>query len=259
MKFSLSLTLAAAAALSAIVATPLQAASIAISIGIRETQAGGGTSGGPIFSNGAAAGGIEFVNRDGQMLEADGTWQLFTFTPSTDTLTAFAGATANSVLDGEWGTLEMIRALNVDGITQPIRLWVDNITNTTTSGATVEGFETYAAGAEVMFQEPRFSGSTANQLAMTPNASAVTSSMAYQGANSYQMDYQYVSGATTNWVRLTTFNTTNLPNPAIRIAEPGAPAPTISFYAKAVVVPEPSAAALALCAAIGLWLMKRHG
>jgi len=251
-------TAAAAVALSTVVAIPLQAASIAISIGIRETQAGGGSSGGPIFANGGSSGGIEFVNRDGQMLVADGTWQQFTFTPATDTLTAFAGATANSLLDGEWGTLEMIRALNVDGITQPIRLWVDNVTNTTSAGATVEGFESFAAGTEVMFQEPRFSGSTASQLALTPNTSAVTSTMAYAGANSYQMDYQYL-GATTNWVRLTTFNTTNVPNPAIRLAEPGAPAPTISFYAKAVVVPEPSAAALALLAAVGLCLGKRRG
>lgn len=258
MKFSLSLTLAAAAALSALVATPLHAASIAISIGIRETQAGGGTSGGPIFSNGGSAGGIEFVNRDGQMLVADGTWQLFTFTPATDTLTAFAGTTANSVLDGEWGVLEMIRALNVDGITQPIRIWVDNLTNTTSAGATVEGFESFAVGQEVIFQEPRFSGSTAGLLAMTPNLSAVTNTMAYDGSNSYQMDYQYINSAATNWVRLTTFNTPNLPNPAIRINET-AFVPTISFYAKAVIVPEPSAVVLGLFALAGLWLTRRHG
>src|SRR5690606_33618670 len=84
-----------------------EAATLQISLGIRETEAGGGNTGGPIYSNGGATGGIEFVNLDGQALTVGGGWQLFTFTPSVDTLTAFAGTTANSILEGEWGVLEM--------------------------------------------------------------------------------------------------------------------------------------------------------
>ena len=75
-----------AALLLGVCCSAASAANLAVSLGIRET---GGS--GPIFSNGGSTNGIEFVNLDGQMLNANGTWQLFTFTPSTDTLTAFAG------------------------------------------------------------------------------------------------------------------------------------------------------------------------
>src|SRR5690606_34930947 len=97
-------TYAAALALSLAAAGTVHAASVALSLGIRET---GGS--GPIFSNAGSANGIEWVNRDGQSLELDGTWQQFTFTPATDTLLAFAGATANSILDDDWAALEHIR------------------------------------------------------------------------------------------------------------------------------------------------------
>src|SRR5690606_29366628 len=80
-------------------------AQLAISIGIRETAAGGGsfTS---IGADGGSLGGIEWVNRDAQTLVLDGTWQQFTFNIATDPLTGFAGTTANSVLDGAFGVLE---------------------------------------------------------------------------------------------------------------------------------------------------------
>ena len=111
--------------ISALVASSLSAASLSVSIAIRET---GGS--GPAFSDAGAGGGIEWVNKDGQSLTLDGTWQLFTFTPSTDTLTAFAGSTANGALDVDWASLEHVRLLNSDGITSPIRLWIDDVTNT---------------------------------------------------------------------------------------------------------------------------------
>lgn len=252
MKYTI---MAATAALVLAAAATTQAAGLKVSIGIRET---GGA--GPVFANGGSTGGIEWVNRDGQTLTADGTWQLFTFTPATDPLLAFAGATANSVLEPglEWAVLEHIRILNSDGITQPIRVWIDQVTNATAAGATVEGFESHAPGTEVMFQEPRFSGSTSAFLALTPNTAAVTNSMAFAGTNSYQVDFQYIDATPTNWVRLTTFGATQVPNPLIRVVEPGAPAPTVSFYAKAVVIPEPGTAALLAVACVAATAVRRR-
>ncbi len=238
----------------------LTAADLAISIGVRETQADGGASGGPIFSNHGNTGGIEFVNLDGQTLVADGTWQLFTFTPEVDTLTAFAGTTADSILDGEWGTLEMLRVSNIDGITLPIRLWLDNVTNTTSSGPTTEGFETFAAGNEVMFQEPSFSGSTAANL-LPGSTSAVTDATAFSGSQSYEMNFQFVDATTTRWVRVSTFDTPSLPNPAVRLRE-SIFDPTISFYAKAIVVPEPASLILLIlggAAALGVRRRRTAG
>jgi hypothetical protein len=86
----------------------VQAEMLQISLGIRETGAGGVTFPG-IGQTGGTANGIEWVNLDGQTFVADNQWHTFTFTPSVDTLTAFAGTTANGVLDGTWGVIENIR------------------------------------------------------------------------------------------------------------------------------------------------------
>lgn len=236
----------------------VQAANLKLSLGIRETNNAAAT---PIFSNAGSTGGIEFVNQDGQTLAVDGTWQLFTFTPATDTLTAFAGTTANSMLDPagiEIAALEQIRILNSDGITQPIRMWIDDVANTSAAGSTVEGFESFALGAEAMFQEPGFSGSTSAHVNLTTDAAAVSSSMAFSGSQSYQTDFTFVDNTPTRWVRLTTFNATNLPNPAIRVTLPGAPAPTVSFYAKAVVIPEPATTAMVGLAGSALVALRRR-
>lgn len=233
------------------------AQNLALSIGIRETEAGGGATGGPVFADGGSTGGIEFVNLDGQALILDGTWQLFTFTPAADILTAFAGTTANSVLDGAWGTLEMLRIRNIDGITQPIRLWMDEITVTERASATTEGFEAFDPGDEVIFQEPGFSGSTFGNL-VDPGVAAVTDATAFAGDQSYELNFQFVDDDPTRWVRVSTFGTLNLPNPAIPLqyGTPGI-APTISFYVRAVVIPEP--ASLALWAVLGGVVLTRRG
>ena len=84
----LSCLLGAGAAMLAFSAVAANA-QLAISIGIRETEAGGGTVGVPIGGNGGSAGGIEFVNLDGQTLPLDGNFHTFTFNFQNDPLTAF--------------------------------------------------------------------------------------------------------------------------------------------------------------------------
>lgn len=227
----------------------LSAASLQLSIGIRET---GGS--GPAFSNGGSANGIEFVDLDGQTLIADGTWQLFTFTPTVDTLTAFAGATADGILSSDWVVLEHVRIRNSDGLTGPIQMWIDNISNTTSGGTVTEGFESATLGTEVIFQEPNFSGSTAGNL-VAGGTSLISDSAAFAGSQANEVNFEFVDADTTRWVRLTTFGTPNLPNPALLAREVGFN-PTISFYAMAV-VPEPSTWALGLLG-VGLWAWFRR-
>jgi hypothetical protein len=208
-----------------VAALPTQAASLLVSIGVRET---GNPNNLLVGANGGSANGIEFINRDGQTLTADGTWQRFVFTPLTDPLTAFAGATANAMLDNDWGTLE------------------------------------HTLGTESVFQEPRFSGSTTANLQMTPNTSLVTNSMAHTGTQSNQIDFEFLTDAPApaNWLRLTTSNTANTPNPLVRLRESvagGAPLPTtISFWAKAIVIPEPSTILLLGCSLALLILDSRR-
>lgn len=221
-----------------------------VSIGIRETEAGGGTVGVPIGGNGGTLGGIEFVNLDGQSLTLDGTFQTFTFNFQNDALTAFAGTTANSVYDGTRGVLEHIRFRNISGELGPISLYVDNVRAISPTGAvtTVTDFEGWANGTEVSFQEPRFSGSTSSNLLTTPNIAGVSDAFASQGLASYNVQFQFVDATNTRWVRLTTNGLTNLPNPVIEFGQGW----QLKFDVRGEVVPEPTGAALLLLAAPAL-------
>jgi hypothetical protein len=85
-------------------------------------------------------------------------------------------------------------------------------------------FEGATVGTEVLFQEPRFSGSTSGKLELTPNTSAVTdvfpAGLATSGSLVYQVNFSFANVADPLWVRLTTFNTPNLPNPVVSFAQP---------------------------------------
>lgn len=202
-------------------ATVAAQAQVPVSIAVRETEAGGGSAFTAIGANGGSAGGIEWINRDGQTLTLDGTWQTFTFNLTSDPILGFAGSTANSVLDGTFGTLEHVRVLNANGITDPITIWIDDVANTITDVngrmmTTVFGdFERFAQGTEVMFQEPAFSGSTSGNI-NTMTDSAGVENLISSSSSSYRFEFEFVDGTTTRWVRLTTFNATNIPNPQIR-------------------------------------------
>lgn len=224
-----------------------------VSIGIRETEAGSATL--PPFpgigADGGTSGGIEWVNLDGQSLILDGTWQPFVFNIPTDPLTAFAGSTANGTLDGTWGTLEHVRIINTTGVDTPVQIWVDDITNTVTpaGGAptttTIADFEGFLPGAEVVFQESSFSGSTSGNVvgAAGPDMSGIDDTVAFTGVASDRLDFQFISNAMTNWVRFTTFRTTNSPNPAIRFDQNS----QVMFWLRGVACPIASATPSAAC------------
>jgi hypothetical protein len=78
----------------------------------------------------------------------------------------------------------------------------------------VENFDARALGATVMFRQPSFSGSTASQLAVAPNISAVSADVATSPSHSYKVNWAFLAG-TDRWLRLTTFNTPTLPNPTV--------------------------------------------
>lgn len=208
-------------------------ASLQISLGVRETAAGGGPEV-PIGGDAGNAGGIEWINRDGQTVPFDGQWHLYTWEFGVDPVMPFAGTTANGILEGAYGSIEHLRFLNDTGVTDPITLWIDLVVNTPSPGpVTVQDFEGFAAGAEVMFQEPSFSGSTAANV-LPGSTALVDDTQAFEGLASYRLDWTFVDGDPTRWVRLTTFNTPNGPNPLIRL-EPGN---QVSMYVKAI--PEPA-------------------
>jgi hypothetical protein len=75
--------------------------------------------------------------------------------------------------------------------------------------------------------------------------------MDFAGSQSYRVDMGFSDDDPTHWVRLTTFGAPNIPNPALHVQDPAGSAPTVSFWAKAQVIPEPSTMLLS-CLGIGL-------
>ncbi len=78
-------------------------------------------------------------------------------------------------------------------------------------------FESATLGQqEVMFRAPRFSGSTSGFLATTPNLSIVSDEQNHtpSGSKSLKVSWQF-TGASNAWLRLTTFNASVVPNPAL--------------------------------------------
>jgi hypothetical protein len=182
------------------------------------------------------------------MLPLDGAFHTFTFNFGTDPVAFFfgtqpAGGQPNR-LDGTRGVLEHVRIRNIDGMSVPVQLFIDNIRNTTAAGGPqmVSNFEGFPIGTEVTFQEPRFSGSTSANIATTPNLAAVTTTAASEGTQSNGVQFRFIDGDTARWLRLTTNAATNLPNPAIDFSAGN----TLSFDIRGVAVPEPAGAGIAL-------------
>ncbi|BCW95835.1 MAG: hypothetical protein WHS44_07225 [Fimbriimonadales bacterium] len=96
----------------------------------------------------------------------------------------------------------------------------------------ITDFEGFALGANgsVLFRQPSFSGSTSAFLAFTTacdyangvyNCAQISDEQAFSGTQSLRVAWQFRVNPNTGepypnaWLRLTTFNATNLPNPAI--------------------------------------------
>jgi hypothetical protein len=211
---------------------------LSISIGLRETNTAQ-----DIGANGGTAGPIEWVNLDGQTLVLDGTWQLFTFDLAAGPITGFTG---NGILESTTGrgTLEHIRYKSNGGTisSMPLSIWIDDLIDNidppgppAPTDVLIQDWEAFAPPAEVTFQEPRFSGSTSGNLMLMPNLSTVDDTVAHTGTHSYRSDFQFIDDDPTRWVRLTTFNTPNQPNPTVQFDQSS----IIRFWLRGLPVPEP--------------------
>jgi len=89
------------------------------------------------------------------------------------------------------------------------------------SALNITGFEGYANGTQVLFRPPRYSGSTSAHLLSTPNVAEVTDAVpAYSGSGSCRVQWQWVDASPQRWMRLTTHNAANVPNPTVALDRP---------------------------------------
>jgi len=234
--------MAAVAGLIALPAMAVVPPTLNISLGVRET---GSTA--PLGQPGGTSGSLEWVDKDGQQLVLDGTWQQFTWDLDVAPISAFTG---NGVLDGTAGTIEHLRInKGNNGFGGTYNISVDDLTISTDASAappppivtTIQDWEGLVDGDEATFQEPGFSGSTAGNLAASPNFAGVDSSIAHSGLASYNAQWKFSNLASSSWVRFTTFSDV--------IGLNGGD-PTIAFDQNAIVsvwirgVPEPGSLAL---------------
>ncbi|MCP4249065.1 MAG: family 10 glycosylhydrolase [bacterium] len=83
---------------------------------------------------------------------------------------------------------------------------------------TITDFEGYASGTRVLFQYPRYSGSTDEDLESEPNVAEVTDEVAaFSGASCYKVQWQLIDTEPHRWMRLTTHNGAYVPNPTVRL------------------------------------------
>jgi len=113
-----------------------------------------------------------------------------------------------------------VRASNVSGFDdESWRVLVS--AGATCSLFNITGFEGYANGAMVLFQAPRFSGSTSAHLSTTPNVAQVTDAVpAFGGTKSSIVQWQWIDATAQRWLRLTTNSATNVPNPTVELDRP---------------------------------------
>ncbi|UCG32381.1 MAG: hypothetical protein JSU68_12020, partial [Phycisphaerales bacterium] len=178
-----------------------------VTLGVRET---GSTE--PIGSDGGTLGSLEWLNLDGQTLDMDGTWQLFTWDLDADPVAGFSG---NGVLDGDAGTFEHLRFRST-GFAGPFTLHIDEVVDTVTTlgPVSITGFEGYADDEEVMFKYPGYSGTTHGYIALGSTA-GVDNITSYAGSASNKVEFSFLLDDPGWWLRLTTYNATNVPNPTI--------------------------------------------
>ncbi|HEY3245297.1 MAG TPA: family 10 glycosylhydrolase, partial [Phycisphaerae bacterium] len=148
-------------------------------------------------------------------------WALIAGPPgaSVSSMGYVSGWTPDAVDVGQSHTFT-VRATNAVGFDD--ESWQVNVTGAPLcSVLTITDFDAYTNGTRVLFNNPRFSGSTVNHLTTTPDVAQVSSAVpAFDGGNSYQVQWQFVDTTAQRWLRLTSFNVANVPNPTIALDQP---------------------------------------
>jgi len=118
-----------------------------------------------------------------------------------------------------WAVLEAIALVSDDASDNgPFNIYIDDLAN---GGTVFQDFEGFAAGtlAGAVFNQPNYSGTTSGYILATPDDATIVNEAAYSGARCQRVQWQFKSGALTEWMRFNTFNTTVMPNPLVNLDE----------------------------------------
>jgi uncharacterized lipoprotein YddW (UPF0748 family) len=88
------------------------------------------------------------------------------------------------------------------------------------NSAVIGDFDDYATGTRVLFRNPRYSGTTSDDLAASPDTAEVTAEASFTGNHSYKVAWQFLDGQALRWMRLTTNTVANVPNPTVPFNRP---------------------------------------
>ena len=199
-----------------------------VSLGVRETG-----DLGPIGSPGTTSGGLEWIGASGVasgapigiQLSPSNAWQTVTFDPAGNVTGFFGG---DGILDTATGTLDHL-AVSVDNVSPnrsagSYRMFIDNVVNVGAGAGgadvVITDFEGFGLGAEVIFQEPTFSGSTDTHLLFPPPASVNSDDFNNGGTRSQLLTWFFRDTTEGGWVRLVSSGTANIPNPIIDLTNP---------------------------------------
>ena len=195
---------------------------VLVSLGIRETL-----SSGPVGADGGTSGPIEWIGPKetlsgapmGKLVIPSNQWQTITFDPLTDPVLNFNAG--NNLLDGAFGVLEHLAVAPArfgDGDPGSYKLYIDWVKNGDT---VITDFESFNAGDSALLRQPSFSGTTSGNLRLpAPNEAVVDDTVSESGSKSLRVWFQFLDGAPARWVRLTTYQAANVPNPQVDLTKP---------------------------------------
>lgn len=82
-------------------------------------------------------------------------------------------------------------------------------------------FDDAELDTRILFNLPRYSGTTSNDLATAPNEAVITDAVGgFSGTQCMRVAWQFVDTDPQRWMRLTTFNAPTLPNPTLFLDRP---------------------------------------
>ncbi len=223
---------------------PAAPPSLYIALGIRETDQAGNIGD---FTT-CQTGPIEVFADGYPQLTLDGTWQFFSFDLGDGPTFPFPYS-GDGEISADRGTLEHIHIVS-NGFGGPFTVWIDEVSDVYDPAGPdpnvallISSFDDdgtgnpFPDGAEVMFQEPHYSGTT-DQYIAPGDTRGIDNSVGHDDTHSVRIHWAFLEDDYTSWLRLTTWNA--LAQPCPLIAEPNGPAgvyevSVISFWIKGIV------------------------